>query len=281
VSLKTVLVLLDDSEDSSKRLDVACSLAEVHGAHLNVLAMSPQFHNHMAVGLDGSAAIVDVYQIEEARKQAQSIANAAKKKIDANGARGEVRWLSHEAFGLREAVSIQGRHAELIVAGQPAEALNPELRNAVLEGALFSSGRPVLLLPANWEQTVQSRHVIVAWDGSKEAARALNDAGPFLDVAEKVTIAVVDPMPGDGGFGPNPGADIAAVLARRCNDVELDQIASSGARIAEVLLDRASAVGADLIVMGGYGHSQLREAIFGGVSREMIEKTTIPLLVSH
>ena len=63
--------------------------------------------------------------------------------------------------------------------------------------------------------------------------------------------------------------------------MELDQIASSGARIAEVLLDRASAVGADLIVMGGYGHSQLREAIFGGVSREMIEKTTIPLLVSH
>jgi nucleotide-binding universal stress UspA family protein len=281
VSLKTVLVLLDDSEDSPKRLDVACRLAETHGAHLNVLAMSAQFNNYMAVGLDGSAAIVDVYQIEEARKQAQSIANEAKKQIDANGIHGEVRWLSYEAFGLREAAGIQGRHAELIIAGQPLDGFNPELRNAVFEGALFASGRPVLLLPANWEKPLQLRHLIVAWDGSKEAARAISDAGLFVDAAEKITIAVVDPQPGDGGFGPNPGADIAAVLARRCGDVELDQIASSGASVAGALLDRASAVGGDLIVMGGYGHSLVRESIFGGVSREMMEETTIPLLVSH
>ena len=151
----------------------------------------------------------------------------------------------------------------------------------VLEGALLSSGRPVLLIPTGRKQPINVRHVVVAWDASKESARALGDAAPFLDAAERVTIVVVDPMPGQESFGPDPGADIAPVLARHCNRVELDRMPSSGASIAEVILGRAVDGDGDLIVMGGYGHSLLRETVFGGVTRQMIHDTTVPLLLSH
>jgi nucleotide-binding universal stress UspA family protein len=281
MSIKTILVLLDQSEDSSARLEVACSLAEAHGAHLNALAMTQQISTYVAADFHAGAAMVDTVQIEQSRKQAQAVAGAANKQIKAGGILGEARWTSHEVFGLREAAGMHGRHADLIVAGQPAEGFSPELREAALEGALFSSGRPVLMVPAKWDKPITASHVVVAWDASTQAARALSDAALFLDRAAKTTIVIVDPKPGYDAFGPDPGADIAAVLARHCSNVELDRIPSAGASVAEALLARADGTASDLIVMGGYGFSVLRESVFGGVSREMIERTTVPLLLSH
>ena len=281
MSFKTMLVLLDESSDSAKRLDVACSLAEKHGAHLNALAMSQQFTPYITGGLDAGAAYVDVGQIEQSRKKAQDVANAARKQIDQHSIFGDVRWASHETFGLREAATIQGRHSDLTVVGQPVEGHSLGLREAVVEGALFASGRPVLLMPVGWDKAIKASHVIVAWDGSQQAARALSDAAPFLDQAAKITVVVVDPKPDSDSIGPEPGADISAVLARHCGNVELDRIPSSGSSIAQALLGRAAATAGDLIVMGGYGHSVLRESFFGGVSHEMIHETTIPLFLAH
>lgn len=281
MSFKTILVLLDESDDSIQRLKVACSLAEDHGAHLNALAMSQQFGTHMTVGIDAGAAYVDGGQIEESRQKAQRLANAAREEIDRHGVHGEVRWASHEAFGLRESAAVQGRHADLTIIGQPVEGHSLGLRDAVVEGALFSSGRPVLLLPLGWDKAIKASHIVIAWDGSQEAARALSDAAPLLDQAAKITIVIVDPKPGYDNIGPEPGADIAAVLARHCSNIELDRIPSSGGSVAQALLGRAAATAADLIVMGGYGHSVLRESVFGGVSYDMTHKTTIPLFLSH
>lgn len=281
MSFKTMLVVLDESDDSTKRLEVACSLAQAHGAHLNALAMSQQFGAFMTGGIDAGAAYVDVGQIEESRQKAQSLASAARKQIDRHGIRGDARWASHEAFGLRGSVGVQGRHADLTIVGQPAEGYSLSLRDAVVEGALFSSGRPVLLIPKSWNKPIKADHIVVAWDGSYHAARALNDAAPLLDAAAKTTIVIVDPKPGYEDLGPEPGADIAAVLARHCSNIELDRIPSSGASIAHALLGRAAATAADLIVMGSYGQSVLRESVFGGVSYDMTHETTIPLLMSH
>ena len=162
-----------------------------------------------------------------------------------------------------------------------ADGLSRDLREAVFEGALFSSGRLILLIPANWSKPIKASHVVVAWDGSRQAARALSDAALFLDRAAKTTIVMVDPEPKPDGLGPDPGVDIAAVVARHCSRVELDRIPHAGASAAQALLDRANGTASDFIVMGGYGHSVMREQLFGGVSREMIEKTTIPLFLSH
>lgn len=281
MSIKTILVLLDDSDDSSARLDVACSLAEAHGAHLNALALSQQISTYVAADIHAGAAMIDVGQIEESRKQAQAVASSAKEYMAGRGILGEARWASHEAFGLREVAGIHGRHAELIIAGQPIDDVNEDLRDTVLEAALFSSGRPVLMVPAGWKKPITASHIIVAWDASRQAARALNDAALFLDHAANTTVVIVDPKPGYDSIGPDPGADIATVLSRHGSKVAVDRIPSAGASVAQALLSRTAATGSDLIVMGAYGHSVWRETVFGGVSREMIQTTAVPLLLSH
>lgn len=281
MSLKSIIVLLDNSSDSTSRLDIACSLAEQQGAHLNALSLSLQIYPYAAASLDAGAAAIDVGLIEEARLCAQSVAAAAKQALEARALPGDVRWSSRELSGLRDVAALQGRFAELTVAGQPVEGHYQSLREWALDGALLSSGRPVLLIPSNFQGPLNIRNVIVAWDASREASRALGDATPFIANAEKTTIVIVDPNPGQQEFGDEPGADIAPVLARYCDNVVVDRIPSSGASTAQALLARSIDASGDLIVMGGYGHSPLRESIFGGVSREMIRQTTIPLLLSH
>ena len=276
-----MLVMLDEADDSTTRLDVACALAESHGAHLNALAMSLQLYPLVSSGCDVGAAAIDAQQIEEARRRAQDVASTAKKSIDARGLLGEARWTSRELAGLRDAAALHGRHADLTIVGQPIEGRHLSLREAALEGTLFYSGRPVLLIPESWRDPINVRRVVVAWDASREAAGALSDAIHFLEGAEKATIIVVDPKPGHGDYGADPGADIAPVIARHRTDVSLDRIPSSGASTTEALLTHSADVSADLIVMGGYGHSLLRETVFGGVSREMIQKTAIPLFMLH
>jgi nucleotide-binding universal stress UspA family protein len=281
VSFKTILAFLDDSDDGPARLEAACKLAEIHGAHLDVLAMTQRIVPYVAAGIGAAAAELDLRQIEQARDDAKKLATKAAETLSRRGQLGDARWISQEVFGLREAAGIFGRQSDLVLAGQPLKDNNAYVREAVFEGALFSSGRPVLLLPANWKGTAEFKNIVVAWDASREAARALSDAAVFIEAAASLKIVIVDPKPGYQGFGEDPGNDIATVLARHCDDVELVRIPSSGKSISQALLTAANDSAADLIVMGGYGHSRLRESVFGGVTRDMLEVTTIPLLMSH
>ena len=281
MSYKTLLVFLDAAGDSPVRLDAACDLAAIHHAHLSALAMSQRITPYIASGVGAAAIEIDVGQIEESREQAQSIAKAASERLAAKSQLGDTRWISQELFGLREAAAIHGRQSDLIIAGQPTGDQCTYLREAVFEGALFSSGRPVLLLPSNWHGPPKLENILVAWDASKEAAGALSKAAPIVDEAKSITVAIVDPEPGQQGFGEDPGNEVATVLSRHCNNVELAKIPSSGGSKAQALLTKAADVAANVIVMGGYGHSRFRESLFGGVTREMIERTKLPLLLSH
>ena len=282
MSFKTITAYLDDSGDSEARLDGACNLAEHYGAHLDTLAMTQRIVPYVATGVGAAdAAGLDFSQMEEARQTAQALAAKAGNVLSARGLLGDPRWISQEIFGLREAAGVFGRQSDLVVVGQPTEDHNGFLRESVFEGALFFSGRPVLVLPNYWQGPAVMKNIVVAWDASKEAARALSDAAILIDEAEKIKVIIVDPEPGRRGFGEDPGNEIATVLARHCRDVELDRIPSGGRSVAQALLTRATDFSADLIVMGGYGHSRLRESWFGGVTQEMLQTTTYPLLLSH
>ena len=201
MSYKTLLVFLDAAEDSSVRLDAACDLAAHLDAHLGVLAMSQRFTPYVASGVGAAAVEIDVAQIEEAREQAQSIAKAASERLVAKSRLGDTRWISQELFGLREAAAIHGRQSDLVIAGQPTGDQWTYLREAAFEGALFSSGRPVLLLPSNWHGPPVLDNVLVAWDASKEAARALSNAAQIFEQAKSITVAIVDPEPGSRASG--------------------------------------------------------------------------------
>jgi nucleotide-binding universal stress UspA family protein len=177
--------------------------------------------------------------------------------------------------------AVHARHADLAVMVRPDGSKPFEYRNAVFEGVLFGSGRPVLLVPSDWKGRHIGKRIVVAWNGKRESARALADAAPLLDAAEAIFLVTIDAKPSSQGVGPAPGADIAGHLARRGLKVELRNLDGLGRGEAEALIAEARAVDADLIVMGGYGRARLSEMVFGGMTRAMSETSPFAVLMSH
>ncbi|MDF2233537.1 universal stress protein [Albimonas sp. CAU 1670] len=280
MSIKTITVFVDGGPASDARLSAACDMAGKYGAHLVAVAFARQFD--MGVyAMPGAEMAMDLSAIDTARAEAKELAKKAEAKMQAAGVSADARWASSIAAGLEETAARAARHSDISIVG-PAGGEGPagEAAEAAFEGALFGSGRPVLMLPEGWSKPVGT-NVMLAWDGSHVAARALQDAMPLIKAAGSVTIAIVDPEPGVDGTGEEPGADIATVIARHGVKVEVKTIARAGASTAERLMATAGELGADLMVMGGYGHSRLREAIFSGVSRSVLEAPNVPVLVSH
>jgi len=183
-------------------------------------------------------------------------------------------------FGAAGSVlGMRARHADLIVVARPDKD-DAASAQAILDAALFESGRPVIVVPPDWRPAPLGRHVLVAWKPTREAARALGDADAILAGADRVSVVTVDAGP-SRGYGQQPGADIAAHLAFRGASVELFNLDSADRSEAATIQDHARVVGADLIVMGGYGRPRLSELIFGGVTREMLKTAMIPVLMSH
>lgn len=145
----------------------------------------------------------------------------------------------------------------------------------------MQSGRPVLLAPSDWKLRSAIETVLIGWNASRECARSVADAMPFLERAKRIVLATVDARPSPWAHGEAPGVDIATHLARHGLPVDLHNLDSAGATTGEALATAAQDLGADMIVTGGFGHSRLRQALFGGVTRTLIETAPAPLLLSH
>jgi nucleotide-binding universal stress UspA family protein len=148
----------------------------------------------------------------------------------------------------------------------------------IAEAALFQSGRPVIVVPYIHSGALTLERVMVCWDGGRASARAIGDAMPLLAKAKAVEVVMV--MGEEGKQDTVPGADMGQHLARRGINVEVKRIVAEG-KVQETLLSHAADIGADFVVMGGYGHSRLREFILGGVTRGMLASMTVPCLMSH
>jgi nucleotide-binding universal stress UspA family protein len=148
-----------------------------------------------------------------------------------------------------------------------------------IESALFGSGRPVVVVPYIQEQGLKLGRVLACWDGSHHAARAIADAMPLLRRGKTIEIVIVANAraPAD----EVPGTDIAAHLARHGLAVEVKRLVAEDTDVANAILSHAADSGADFIVMGGYGHSRLREFVLGGVTRAMLAQMTVPVLMAH
>lgn len=125
------------------------------------------------------------------------------------------------------------------------------------------------------------RRIVIAWSSTREAARAVSDAMPFLESADLVNVLTIDPREGPDGHGELPGADIAVHLARHGVKAQIERTVSAGLPVGEVLLSRIADLGADLLVMGAYGHSRVRELLLGGATRSVLRSMTLPVLMSH
>lgn len=280
MSLKDLLVHIDDKPSSDKRLDAAVELALAFDAHLAGLMLVAEPYVPAAIGVSIPAEILRD-QREAAVQRSEAVLAKAKERAEKAGCRLEVRREVVKVDDFGTAFARQARHADLSIVGQgdPAEGdVNAEL---IVEASFLDSGRPSLVIPYIGARSLPPKQVLVAWDGSREAARAVGDAMPLLLRAQNVLVLVVDPGKLRGRIGEQPGADLGNHLARHGIKTEVRTAASGGLATGDVIIGQASDAGADLVVMGGYGHSRLRELVLGGATQSLLDHMPIPVLMAH
>lgn len=286
MSYKTVLVHLDESSGNLQRVAVAAGIAHACGGHLLGVALTGVsrllYQDGVGEGQDPNLELhLDFLRQRAARALAGFDETAA-----ANGlASFEQRVLDDEAGG---GISLQARYADLVVIGQydPDQSARSVMSDFPAH-VLLHSGRPVLLLPhapgtARGAPVHAAQNVLVSWNASKEASRAVSAALPLLRRAARVHVTVFDPQQNAHDHGAAPGADIVEYLAR--HGVASHLTVQQGAKrrdAGEALLAQAGDVAADLLVMGAYGHSRLRETILGGATHTVLQKMTLPVLMAH
>jgi nucleotide-binding universal stress UspA family protein len=281
MAFKDLLVHLDGSDHAMTRLDYAATLAARHGAHLVGLhAVEGGLPAGLTSDMGGASLGLLLAQLRDAAEaEATRMRRAFEDRMRRDGLQGEWR----QAMDMpAEAVALHARYADLAVLGQPEPGSALAAANEmILEAVLFTAGRPVLMLPYAGRFTATPGTVLVGWNASKEAARAVHDALPLLQAAAQVRVLAVNPRLGIGGHGKVPAADIALHLARHGVPATAQHATANEIRESDVLLNSAADLGAELLVMGAYGHSRLREMVLGGVTRSILGRMTLPVLLAH
>ncbi len=277
-SLSSVSCLLHASEASqSAALPLAAAVAGAAGAFLAITVIAPKAN--VPFSLMGSAYVspmlADINR--EALTAAEALAAEANQTLKTQGLGGQVlieQALVDEAAG--RAVG-NARASDVLVVDQPKNTL--DLKGLVLEEALFHSGRPILIAPSSHKPAAGFERIVIAWDGSQHAARAVADA---ISLFPSITYADIVVVQGEKPLDKMlPGAELAHHLARKGIEARLVEAHAGGQPVGRVIDRHATETGADLIVMGGYGHSRLREFLFGGVTIDLIQSASRPLLMAY
>lgn len=272
MSYKDILVIADDAKSLPVRLDVAAALAAAHKAHVAALHVRQSPLMPSDVGGPFAAPLIE-WQESVVRQHAET----AKRAVEAAQRRNdcEYEWRATSGDLISDSL-LHGRYADLIVVGQGYA--DDERYNTVAEELLMGSGRPVLLVPSYGKFPTIGERVLIAWNRTREAARAVHDALPLLTQAKAVRIMEVNP---DRDASHLAGADLALHLARHGVKAEAGSTSAEDIRTGDVLLSRAADLGADLLIMGAYGHSRFREYAFSGTTLHVLRHMTIPTLMSH
>ena len=257
--------------------EYAISVAETFGAHLLGIAVS---YEPVIPGtvMGGIPPEIIESQRTESDKKARAAISRFEQAVKRAGISAESRIISTSISGAAEQIGRIARRFDLSVIGQPErqKSLPDEV---IAEGVLFESGRPVIFVPFIQKGGMKVDRTMVCWDGSRAAARAIADAEPFLKKAKQVEIVIISDKPSKND--EVPGADLGQHLARHGLRVDVKRITSPDIDVPSTILSYAADSSADMIVMGGYGHSRLREFVLGGATRGLLESMTVPVLMSH
>jgi nucleotide-binding universal stress UspA family protein len=275
--MKDIVVNLCVGRSRDVTTDFAVSVAATFKAHLAGMAF---LYEPLIPAGDMSGIPVDI--IDMMRRENERAAKAAASKFD-DAVRGtalsaDMRVLDATEAGAPHIFAEVARRFDLSIVAQP-DPDTPGPGDPMAEAVLFQSGRPVLIVPYIQRGGLTLDRVLVCWDGSRNAARAVGDAMPFIIRAKATEIVIVTNE--DAKSDEMPGADIAHHLARHGADVEVKRIVSTETDVAGTILSHAADVSADFLVMGGYGHSRLREFVLGGATRGILASMTLPTLMSH
>jgi len=275
MKLVDLAVHLDHGSQCQVGLDLAVVLAqrcEAHltGVYVDSVPMAPEL-----LAMSASPVLMDTI-VEEETERAQKARRRFDDSLNASGVRSSFRRAGGPRF---VALSTHARYADLMVISQDDES--PAVGGGFADYVVMDCGRPVLIVPYIGAPAPLDGTVVVAWNGSRESARAVNDALPLLLMAQQVDVLVIDPDDTPLYDAALPGADLCEHLARHGLKVEAKVNRGAGGSAGDQLLSHVADVSANLVVMGAYGHSRLREMVLGGVTRHMLQHMTVPVLMSH
>ena len=275
--IKDIVVNLSLAEQGDPAGDYAISVAAAFDAH--VAGIGFVYDPIVPVSATG---YIPPEVIETQQADSEAAAKAALDRFAAAASRAGVAaepiTLSSGFAGAGDTFGRIARRFDLAVVGQ-AEPEASAVEGLIAEGTLFESGRPMIVVPYIQKAPLKLDNVMVCWDGSRPAARAIADAMPLLERAGRVEVVIVANE--RGKQDEIEGADLGAHLARHGLKVDINRIAGGGIDVADLLLSHAADNGSDFMVMGGYGHSRLREFVLGGVTRSILRSMTVPALMSH
>jgi nucleotide-binding universal stress UspA family protein len=280
MAYQDLLVHLDDSKGCGPRVDAAVRLARQHGAHLTgvyPIVEIPLLHYIRRQIPRDVQASMDA----EAQRHAETALKGFREAAERGGVSYETRTDHALDTTLARVLSMHARYADLAVLGQVNPEGPPYVGRPVLEEVVLSSGRPALIVPYDDAPDTFAERALIAWDASREAARAVSDAMPILEQATAVLVVSINPVREPAGQGGLPGAAIARHLARHDLEVEAQSVKTDAMEVGEALLSFAAERACDLLVMGAYAHSRMRELVLGGATRTVLKKMTLPVLMAH
>ena len=276
--LREIVVFIDGRTEAASILEFAGVLAEEHGSRLVVVFMQPASTVTTAQSFARGKGIVEVIEVQKAQLESieANYRTQFEDTVRRHGIRSEWRSLPY----LSREVAVNAYYADLVVAARPDGAAQTAGPPGLAESLVLSSGRPIILFPPRTKVS-RVRRILVSWNAKRESIRAVADAKPLLAKADAVEVLVVGHERHSADHGQEAGADIARHLARHGARVDVRRVESGKEDVGHLMLSQAAAFGADLLVMGAYGHSQLNEWVFGSVTRTILYDAALPVLMSR
>jgi nucleotide-binding universal stress UspA family protein len=278
MNFKTVFLAVGSSQDEAE-IERAAAICGRLGAHLSLLVLGiappPPASPYGVVSNDLWAG-----EIRDGQDEVQARADAIGARLGATGLSVSVEGQFVDRGTVPSLAARAARYADLSLVTPQAEGCEA-MQSWVLDGVLFESGRPALLLPPGEVSFPEAKTVMIAWNASVAASKAVMDAIGLMQEAEAVHAVLIDPVPSFDGHGPEPGADLATYLGRHGIQATVHRLPREGKSTSELLRRTAADLGADLVVMGAYSRSRLRERFFGGTTTDTIKSALRPVLMAH
>ncbi|MEX1660848.1 universal stress protein [Thioclava sp. 15-R06ZXC-3] len=279
MSYKTILTIVTNPKVDASQLDTAIAVARRRDAHLDVLCMGID-RTQTGYYYAGATAFVQQETIDRAQDEARLANEAVRARLRSEDIRWGADTVVSQIGAMATVVGQRARFADLVVMGRPyGDGRGTDLE-AAIEAALFEGQVPVAIVPDSYKGDIPAKRVVIAWNQSHEAMRAVRAALPVLKSADLVDITVIDPAT-HGPERSDPGGQLSQMLARHGVNTEVSVLSKTMPRVSDVLNRHIRDSNADALVMGAYGHSRFREAILGGATRHMLEMADVPVIMAH
>lgn len=276
---KSLLTVITDKKQSKPALAQMAALAAARDAHCEALCLGVD-RSQTGYYYAGANALILQETLNRAKAEAEEVFVHAKDYLAKTG----IRWSAESGIAqiadIGRHVAHRARFSDLVILPQPYGPDRDAEAEPIIEAAMFEGHAPVLVVPDDVAPLDRPKTILIGWNESVEAMRAIRRALPFLTEADLVRIVVIDP-PRHGPDRSDPGGMLSQMLARHGVKCEIDVLSKTMTRVSDVLNRHASDTEADMIVMGAYGHSRFREAILGGATRNMLEQSAVPVFLAH